>query len=67
MATVVRIADKLYVRVVTEGLVESIPLAEVCNPDTLGALNNPEEFIMPAEGDDVTSYYENYLRRSLDA
>lgn len=35
----------------SEGLL--MPLAEVCNPDMYGAAFNPEEFVLPQEGDDV--------------
>lgn len=31
-------------------------LSVICNPDTLRAANNPEEFVLPKEGDDVTDW-----------
>lgn len=54
-ARVVKIGEELKVEIV-------LPLAEVCNPDTLGAANNPEEFVLPSEGTDVTNYFANYLK-----
>jgi hypothetical protein len=52
---VVKIDGRLFVQAL-------IPIAEVCNPDTLGAANNPEEFVMPVPGEDVSYFWQNYLK-----
>ena len=65
-AVVSRVKGQLFASIQFEGYHGEllIPLAEVCNPDTLGAANNPEEFVMPSEGEDIKYYYDNYLRQT---
>lgn len=49
-----RVTVKKLRKEYSEGLL--MPLTTVCNPDTLPAANNPEEFVLPQEGDDVADW-----------